>query len=450
MHRLMRMNNSYLLLVALIGAATPVPVRAAGVLGLDVVPGVSFPLLSVESKQVQHESGQPTFVLYTQSGALAINRRGREPNLANWGWHAFTVQQQSVAAGKRIKHLWRQGNAKRIGRFLPNNNCWVVLASEVADLMVAAAVEADNLHLPFDGRVFQLDLEEAVAAKDGDQDKYRLFGLITVATVTNDLPFSVGASLAIQNTSGWDPRSRADFHRSDAELRAELEDWYEAGITGFEPVVNNPGSQARGVRRNQQLLDGALVAVHVVYETKGIVPRTCIYLPIPEELVPTETQLAFSPQHVAGQRYTLLPKGSEPTLPANWNPAIRGLLTGMRWVVITRIINTGSEVVFEIPHQVLDLAPAIQRMVLVDGKERAVLLANILVLGVSHAGANGDPLVWQYVEGGDLLAFTNPRPTEVVVRLRPTVGVEQSIEDESRPSAPAQRQPAVPSIEAPN
>jgi|GEM_PF-4455461 len=49
------------------------------------------------------------------------------------------------------------------------------------------------------------------------------------------------------------------------------------------------------------------------------------------------------------EQYTLLPKGSEPTLPDCWSPAVREAMTGMRCVIINHTGNAGSEVSFKVP-----------------------------------------------------------------------------------------------------
>lgn len=444
-----------LLLVALFGAA--VTAKEGGILpGVDIAAAFGGQLISMEGNRVKVDIGGVVMTIYVETGNTLADNRATVPALITWGFHSLRVQLPVVAAGLDIRSAILTANGHPVGQWLPQGRCWLVDAKELAEVyrlmaaeMVAAGHAIDRTALP------PLDFEAVFVIRDGERREYRVL-LIFRAVTRRDVTESAGFTLLCQNTGRWDPLGDRDFHRPEAEMRSELEDWYEEEVTGFVPSGLDPARVARARRRSQQVRDGSMTRVRIRYEEldgslcKYVIPKgTCLYWWIPEELVLSDTQLAVSPQSVPGQRYTLLPMGSEPSIPTHWNPAVRRMLAGMRCVVISRTVYTGAEVNFEVPHGILDLAPAIQRQsVGADGETRVlVTIANFLVLGMSQAGANGDPLVWRFVDGGDLLSFAKPRPTELTVRMRPMSPGEREAE-ERRHTAPAPA-PAPPTSEVP-
>ncbi|MFA5809712.1 MAG: hypothetical protein WC935_05150 [Thermoleophilia bacterium] len=453
MHLSVRMNKTRtLLLVALtIGAA--VPARAGGILpGVDIAAAFGGQLLSMEANRVKVEIGGVVMTVTVETGSVLAENRATVPALITWGFNTLRVQLPVVAAGLDIKSAVLLANGHPVGKWLPQGRCWIIDAKELAAVYRIMAVEMASAGANFDRLVLPpIDFEAVFVIRNGERREYRVL-LVFRAVTHRDVTESAGFTLLCQNTARWDPCGDRDFHRPEDEMRAELEDWYEEEVTGFVPSGLDPARVARARRRSQQVRDGAMSRIRVRYEeadgslARYVIPKgTCLYWFIPEELVLSDTQLAVTPQGVPGQRYTLLPKGSEPSIPSHWSPAIRAALVGLRCVVITRTVYTGAEVNFEVPHGIIGLAPAIQRKALGPDGPQVVTIANFLVLGTSQAGANGDPLIWRYVDGGDLLSFGLPRPTELVVRMCSMSPGEREAEERRRSATPpAQPAPTVP------
>lgn len=438
---------AYLLLATIIVAAGPAQAGGGPIPGVDIAAAFGGSLISMESNRVRVEIGNVDLRAYLQNGdCLAVNSGYFVPALLPWGFDRLRAQLPVVATGLQIKSAQLLVAGHQVGAWLPESRAFDVPASDYAAIYRRMLGEQAAVDRNVDPTVLPpLDHEAVFVIANGERREYTVF-LIFKGVGHRDVAESAGFTLQCLNTTGWNPLMDRDFHRSTAELQAEVESWWEEEITGFAPYSLNPERAARARRRNQQVRDGSCVRVRVRYEEpdgslcKFMIPKgTCLYWWVPEELVLSDTQLAVSPQHIPGQRYTLLPEGQEPSPPSNWAEPIKALVKGLRCVAITRTVYTGAEVQFELPFGVIDLAPALQRQLTgPDGKLQPVTLANFLALGTSQAWPTGEAFLWQYVDGGDLLSFATPpnRPTDLLVRLRARSG---SAAEPATPAAPAPR-----------
>ena len=413
-------------LVALIGVAS---VSASAI---DLAAAFGGTLISMDKSRVNVGVGSVSLTYYDVTGNAVT--RGSGALVLPWGGKKLLIQLPIVVAkmGLVVRRTEVRVNGVIIdAKWDPELAGFLVDCDEYAKVFKAAATkvavagftQADRRVLPV------LNHEIVFVVADGERREYQVF-LIFRGVANRDTHEATGFSLEFVNTGGWDPLGEASYLRPGAVMHQEIIDWSEQGVTGFKPHGVDPGRDALAARRNVQARDGNMTRVKVRYEQadgslcRWLIPsETCLYWYIPSELVLTDTQLAVSPQHVPGQRYQLLPPGMEPKLPGHWNPAIKAQLVGMRVVKITRTVNTGAEINFEIPHGVLDLAPGFTRPQ-PDGSQ--VVLANYLVLGTAQSWTDGRPTIWQFEEGGDLVSFACRRPTEVVIRLRPATTAERA------------------------
>lgn len=435
----------YLLLATLIVAGTPASVQAFG--GIDIAAAVGGELLSVDRNRVKVAIGGVTITAFLESGdPLAVNDGYVVPAKLPWGVDLVKIQMPLSAVGLPIRSAKLRVNGHEIGVWLPEARCFLVKASEYAALYRRLIGEQVNAGFNTDPTVLpQLDHEAVFTMVGGDRKEYTVtFVIIPLFRIVTerDVKEGAGFTLQFQNTDRWNPAGDADFHRPEAELRAEIEDWFDAGtVTGFEPYGVDPARKARARERSQQVRNGATVTVRVRYEesdgslAKYVLPGTCLYWWLPEELVLTDTQLAVTLEDVPGQEYIVLPPGREPYLPSHWSETVRKSLTGLRCVMIRRTTDTGAEVNFEVPFGVLDLAPAIQRQVTgPDGKPMLVVLANFLVLGSSQSLTTGEAFLWHYVQGSDLVSLpVANRPTQVKIVLRSHSSSDRASEETADP-----------------